>query len=66
MPAFVAYPAVSLTWRLGLQRDKTTAQLDLVRYPLLLSTGKLKQATGYRPLYTSLEALTAFVNGVLV
>ncbi len=66
LPPFLAYPAVKVTWNLGLQRSRTTAELDLVRYPLLLSTGKLEQATGYRPRYTSLETLTTFVNAVLI
>jgi UDP-glucose 4-epimerase len=65
-PAFLAYPMLKLTWSLGLQRTKTTAELDLLRYPMLLNTGKLTQATDYRLKYTSLEALTAFVNSVLI
>ena len=65
LPKFLAYPLVNLTWALGLQRSKTTADLDVLRYPALLSTGKLEQATGYRPHYNSLETVTAFVNSVL-
>ncbi len=49
---FLAYPLVNLSWALGIQRSKTTADLDVLRYPALLSTGKLEQATGYRPTTT--------------
>lgn len=65
MPAILAYPLTSFTWNLGLQRDQTTAHLDFMRYPILLSTAKLAQATGYRLKYTSLEALVSFTNSVL-
>lgn len=66
LPSLVAYPLIGSTWNLGLQRSRSTAELDLVRYPMLLSTSKLKQATGYQPNYTSLETLTSFVNAVLI
>ena len=65
LPKFLAYPLVNLSWALGLQRTRTTADLDVLRYPSLLSTGKLEQATGYRPRYNSLETVTSFVNSVL-
>jgi len=65
LPAFLAYPLAQLTWSLRLQGDSTAAGLDLVRYPMVLSTGKLTQATGYRFWHTSLETLTAFANSFL-
>ena len=65
LPAFLAYPLAQLTWNLRLQRESTAAGLDLVRYPMVLSTGKLTQATGYRFWHTSLETLTAFANSSL-
>lgn len=65
LPKFLAYPLVKLTWGLGVQRAITTAELDLIRHPILLSTAKLGQATGHRARYTSQEAVTAFVNSVL-
>lgn len=65
-PRFLAYPTVKLTWKLGLQHAISTSDLDLIRYPTLLSTAKLEQATGYHLRYTSLEAVTSFVNSVLI
>ena len=62
LPAFLAYPLAQLTWNLHLQRDATASGLDLIRYPILLSTAKLHRTTGYRFWHTSLEALTAYAN----
>ena len=66
LPAFLAYPLAQLTWNLRLQRDSTASGLDLVRYPMVLSTSKLTQATGYRFRHTSLETLTSFANSFLL
>ena len=66
LPKFLAYPLVKVTWGLGLQRAITTADLDLIRHPTLLSTAKLGMATGSRARYTSVEAVTSFVNSVLL
>ncbi len=66
LPAFLAYPAVQLAWRMGVQREATAAGLDLVRYPIVLDTSKLRRATGYRFRHTSMETLTAFANSRLL
>ena len=62
LPPFLAYPLVRLCWGLRLQREASAAGLDEVRWPILMSTGKLHKATGYRFWHTALESLTAFVN----
>ena len=59
---FMAYPLVKLCWGLRLQREASAAGLDEVRWPILMSTGKLHKATGYRFWHTALESLTAFAN----
>ena len=66
LPAFLAYPLVRLTWNLRLQRDSTAAGLNLIRYPMVISTGTLKQATGYKFWHTSMDALTAYANSNLL
>ncbi|MDA0734908.1 MAG: NAD-dependent epimerase/dehydratase family protein [Chloroflexi bacterium] len=66
LPRFLAFPLVGMTWKMGMQSGRNTSELDLLRFPLLLSTGKLREATGYQMNYTSLETLTSFVNGVLL
>jgi hypothetical protein len=62
LPPLLAYPLVQLTWKLGIQRESTSCGLDLVRYPLVLDTGNLHRATGYRFWHTSLETLSAYAN----
>ncbi len=60
-PAFLAYPVAWLSWKL-LRSGAGTSGLDSARYPVIMSTGKIKQTLEYRFRYTSLETLTAFVN----
>jgi len=62
LPSFLAYPVAQLSWQLHVQRDATASGLDLARWPIVMSTGKLHKATGYRFWHTALEALTAFAN----
>jgi len=66
LPAVLAYPFVQLTWDLGIQRDSVASGLDLVRYPIVLDSGRLRQATGYKFWHTSLETLTSFANSCLL
>ena len=60
LPPVIAYPLVQLSWKLRLQRDAPADGLDLIRYPIVLSTGKLKQATGFRFQYTAEEAVSSY------
>jgi hypothetical protein len=34
--------------------------LNFIRHPIIMATGKIKQATGYRFYYTSREAVSAY------
>ena len=61
LPSPMAYFLVQLAWKMGIQKDAPSAGLDFVRYPMLLSTSKLKHETGFSFFYTSEEALTAFL-----
>ena len=62
LPSLMAYAVVNLTWSLGIQRHSTAPGLDLVRYPIVVDTSGLRQATGYRFRYSSLETLISFAN----
>lgn len=62
LPPFLAYGAVGLDRKLLLQPGSIRAELDAVRYPVIMSAAKLKQTMGYRFRYTALETLTAFAN----
>ncbi|MDA1127496.1 MAG: NAD-dependent epimerase/dehydratase family protein [Chloroflexi bacterium] len=62
LPALLAYPMAQLSWELHLQRDATSQGLDMARWPIIMSTGKLHKTIGYRFWHTGLDALTAFAN----
>ncbi len=61
----VAVPAPMLTvltqasWALQLQSDSQASGLTMVRYPWFASNEKFTRETGFRPRYTSREALEA-------
>ena len=61
LPTFLAYPAAWLSWKL-LRAGAGTAELDAARYPVIMSTGKIKQALDCRFNYTSMETVTTFAN----
>jgi hypothetical protein len=61
LPTLLAYPAAWLSWKL-LRAGAGTAELDAARYPVIMSTGKIKQALDCRFNYTSMETVTAFAN----
>ena len=58
---FLAHPA---EWLASKRKRPSTGNwnLHLTRYPIIMSTGKIKQALNFRFEYTSMEALNAFVN----
>ena len=60
LPSAMAYPLTQLAWNLGIQKDSPAAGLDFIRYPIFISTSKLKKDTGFRFFYTSEEALKAY------
>ena len=62
LPAFIVYPLVKFFRGIRFRKDLTPSELDQVRWPILMSTGKLHKATGYRFWHTALDALTAFAN----
>ena len=64
LPSYIAFPLTQMAWKLGIQKDSPAAGLDFVRYPLILSTGKLKKETGFRFNYTSEEALMAYLPDI--
>ena len=61
LPPAIAFPLTQMAWNLGIQKDSPAAGLDFIRYPIVVSTGKLKKETGFRFLYTSEEALLAYL-----
>ena len=57
LPSYLARPINRLTGG-----GFTTADHNLTRWPILLSTAKLRHTTGYRFRHTAQEAVTAFAN----
>jgi len=61
LPPVIAYPLVQLAWKLGFQTDAPAVGLDLVRYPMVLSTEKLRRETYFQFYYTAEEAVSSYV-----
>ena len=61
LPSFLAYAADWISAKLN-ESGSGNWNLHTTRYPIIMSTGKIKQALNYRFGYTSMEALNAFVN----
>ena len=61
----LAYTAAHLSWKFGIQDEAPAAALDFVRYPLVLSTGRVRRETGFRFRYSSREALADYISGML-
>ena len=61
----MAYAAADLGWRLGVQREARSRALDFTRYPIVMSTGRLRKETGFRFRYSARDALTSYVSGVM-
>ena len=61
MPSPLSHPAEWMSHKLARNRVGTW-NLSRARYPIIMSTGRIKQTLNYRFGYTSLEALNAYVN----
>lgn len=61
----LAYTATQLSWKFGLQKEASAVALDFVRYPMVMSTGRLRKETGFRFRYSSREALMEYVSGTM-
>lgn len=61
----LAYTATHLSWKFGLQKEAPARGLDFVRYPMVLSTGRVRKEMGFHPRYSSREALSEFISGTM-
>lgn len=61
LPASMLYPITEASWKLRLQNESPSCGLDMIRYPWLASTEKIKKDLGINFRYTSKEALQAFL-----
>lgn len=60
LPAAVLYPITNLLWKLRLS-PFPAGILDLIRYPWVADTTRLKAAFGFTPQHSSRQALEAFL-----
>jgi UDP-glucose 4-epimerase len=60
VPAAVLYPLANLLWKLRVS-PFPAGILDLIRYPWVADTTRLKTAFGYIPRHTSRQALESFL-----
>lgn len=61
LPAWLAYGLTNVAWHLHAQNDSTSAGLDYVRWPWVVSCQKLERDLGYQFKYTSAQALEAYL-----
>lgn len=61
LPAFMWSLLLRLSWWLHLQSD-APGGVEFFKYPIVLDTNKLKQATGFQFKYSSREALTSYLQ----
>jgi UDP-glucose 4-epimerase len=62
LPAGVLSRLLALSWRLHLQSSSPVGGLEYIKYPIIISTEKLKQTLGFRFAHTSREALLSFLQ----
>ncbi len=63
LPENLIYPIVALLWSLHLS-PFPAGVLDMVRYPWVVDSTRLKTDFGYTPRHTSRQALEAYIKGV--
>ncbi len=63
LPPFLIYPIVELLWSLRLA-PFPAGVLDMVRYPWLVDSTRLKTDFGYTPRHSSRQALETYLKGV--
>ena len=61
-PAALLYGLTDLAWKLRLQKDSPACGLDMIRYPWLASTEKIKNELGVEFQHTSREAWESFTS----
>jgi len=62
LPAFLLSLLINLSWRLHLQSNSPAGGLEMIKYPIVVSTEKLKKTTGFQFHYSSREALMSLLD----
>jgi len=64
LPAGPLNFVLNLSWKLHLQKESPAAGLDFIKYPVIMSTEKLKREVGFRFRYSSQEAVASFISAI--
>jgi UDP-glucose 4-epimerase len=62
LPDSLIKPLMHISWALHLQNDSPYSGLEFIKYPPVVSTGKLLKEIGFRFQYSTEEALSSFVS----
>lgn len=62
LPASLMAPLMAISWRLHLQSESPPAGTEFIKYPIVISTAKVKKATGFQIRYSSYEALLSYIG----
>ena len=60
LPPALLYPLTDITWRLRLQSESTAVGLDMIRYPWVAGTEKIRRELGVTFEYSSRQAVESF------
>ncbi|MFN3973691.1 MAG: NAD-dependent epimerase/dehydratase family protein [Dehalococcoidia bacterium] len=62
LPCSALTALTEASWRLHLQSDSSAVGLAFIRWPFVVSTHRLEESTGWKPRYTSQQALASFLG----
>lgn len=65
LPGWILSPLVSLSWALHIQRSSSNGGLELMKYPILVSTERLERAINFKFTYDSADSFKSFMNAKL-
>ncbi len=65
VPAGMLSSLLTLSWRLRLQSESPPGGLEFIKYPIVMSTEKVRTEVGFEFLYTTRDALESYL-GVLL
>ena len=63
MPAGLISFFLNLSWKLKLQSKSPPRGLDFIKYPIIMNTDKIKEATGFK-FRTTRQAVTEFLDSI--
>lgn len=61
VPAGLLHLVMDFSWRLHLQNESASEGLSFIKYPVVISTEKVKRETGFQFRYASLDTVMSFI-----